>query len=73
MKSKEDLSGLTIEELQQKLIDVRQELENLSVQKATHQLNNPVRIRFVRREIARIKTLIHQHELGTFTNKNQDN
>jgi large subunit ribosomal protein L29 len=72
MKSKEDLTRLTVDELKQRLVDIDQEYMNLKVQKATHQLNNPIRIRFVRREIARLKTVIHQHKLGIQINKVQD-
>ncbi|MGD9487837.1 MAG: 50S ribosomal protein L29 [Calditrichaceae bacterium] len=64
MKSKEDIKGLTLDELNEKLREVQDEYENLVLQKATHQLTNPIRIRFVRREIARIKTFIRQQELG---------
>jgi large subunit ribosomal protein L29 len=64
MKSKEDLKGLSVEELQEKLEQAMEELENLQLQQASHQISNPIRIRFVRREIARLKTVIHQHELG---------
>lgn len=64
MKSREDLSGLTLEELNEKLTEALEEYDNLHIQKATHQLQNPLRIREVRRNIARIKTLIRQHELG---------
>jgi large subunit ribosomal protein L29 len=64
MKSKEDLSGLTVEELQDKMEQAMEEFENLRLQQASHQISNPIRIRFVRREIARIKTIIRQHELG---------
>lgn len=64
MKSKEDLVGLSLEELQEKLEQAKEEFENLQIQKASHQISNPIRIRFVRREIARIKTFIRQHELG---------
>ncbi len=64
MKSKEDLKGLSVEELQEKLEQATEELENLQLQKASHQISNPIRIRFVRREIARLKTVIHQHERG---------
>ncbi len=64
MKSKEDLKGLTLDELNEKLREVQDEYENLILQKATHQLTNPIRIRYVRKEIARIKTFIRQQELG---------
>ena len=62
MKSKEDLSGLTIEELQERLEEQLNEYDNLHIQKATHQLTNPIRLRQVRREIARIKTFIGKLE-----------
>ena len=69
MKSKEDLKGLTLDELKAKLEEVKEEYENLLLQKATHELSNPMRIRTVRREIARIKTFIRQHELGIIQQK----
>jgi len=64
MKNTEELKGLTPEELQDKLEEATEEYGNLQIQKATHQLSNPLRIREVRREIARLKTFIHQHEIG---------
>ncbi len=64
MKNKEDLTALNVDELQEKLEAAQDELYNLNIQKATHQLTNPMRIKAVRREIARIKTFIRQHELG---------
>lgn len=64
MKNKEDLTALSVDELQEKLEAAQDELYNLNIQKATHQLTNPMRIKAVRKEIARIKTFIRQHELG---------
>ncbi len=64
MKNKEDFRGLSLEELQEKLEAVYEESDNLQIQKATHQLTNPLRIREVRKEIARLKTYIRQFELG---------
>lgn len=64
MKSKEELKGLSLDELKEKLAEAKEEYENLVLQKATHEISNPMRIRIVRREIARIKTFIRQHELG---------
>jgi large subunit ribosomal protein L29 len=49
---------LSIEEIQQKEKDLRQELFNLRFQQATHQLENIMRIRTVRRSIARAKTVL---------------
>ncbi|SET57231.1 large subunit ribosomal protein L29 [Natronincola peptidivorans] len=51
-------------ELNQKLADSKSELFNLRFQLATGQLENPLRIRNVRKDIARIKTLIREREMG---------
>ena len=59
MKSVE-LRKLSVEELKQKLEDGLDELTNLRIQKATHQLSNPSKIKAVRRDIARIKTLLQE-------------
>jgi large subunit ribosomal protein L29 len=64
MKSIEDLNHLAPEELKEKLTSAHEEYENLILQKATHQLSNPLRIRTVRRNIARLKTFLRQQELG---------
>ena len=65
MKSEENYTELSIEELNEKLVERIDELENLKIQQSTQQLTNPLRIRFVRRDIARLKTIIHQNELST--------
>jgi large subunit ribosomal protein L29 len=49
---------LSVEEIQQKEKNLRQELFNLRFQQATHQLENVMRIRTVRRSIARAKTIL---------------
>lgn len=72
MKNNEELKGLTVEELQDKLTDAFEERDNLQIQKATHQISNPLRIREVRREIARLKTYIRQHELGVAAELKKD-
>jgi len=64
MKNREDLKSLTMKELNDMLVERMEEYENLNIQKATHQLSNPIKLRDVRREIARIKTFMHQHELA---------
>jgi large subunit ribosomal protein L29 len=51
-------------EISQHLDDALEELQNLKFQHATHQLDNPLRIRMVRRDIARLKTVLHEIELG---------
>ncbi|HHW06089.1 MAG TPA: 50S ribosomal protein L29 [Clostridia bacterium] len=62
MKAKE-VRDLTTKELQKKVEDLKQELFNLRFQLATGQLDNPMRIRDVRRNIARVKTVLREREL----------
>lgn len=64
MKPEENYKELSIEELNDKMVERIEELENLKLQQSTQQLTNPLRIRFVRRDIARLKTFVHQHELS---------
>ncbi len=50
-------------ELMQKMTEAKSELFNLRFQLATGQLDNPLRIRHVRKDIARVKTILRQREL----------
>jgi len=50
----------TKEELEAKLVDIKKSIFNLKFQKATGQLENPVKIRNLRKDIARIKTLLRE-------------
>jgi large subunit ribosomal protein L29 len=63
MKAKE-LVELSTEELLEKEADFRQELFNLRFQLATGQLENTARIKTVRKNIARVKTVLRQAELA---------
>ena len=63
MKSSK-LNELTLEELKSRLIDNMEELENLRFQKALQQLENPLRIRDLKREIAQIRTILREYELN---------
>lgn len=63
MKSKE-LKDLTDEELVKKLGESKDELFKLRFQMVTNQLDNPNRIKEVRKSIARLKTVIRERELG---------
>lgn len=56
------LREMTALELQEQLERDRQELFNLRFQSATQQLDNPRRVREVRRNIARILTLLQERE-----------
>lgn len=51
-------------ELKEKLDELETELSNLQFQKATYQIQNPNQIRMVKRDIARIKTILRERELG---------
>ena len=62
MKASE-LREKTMSELQNELTDLKSELFKLRFQLATNQLDNPMRIREVKRSIARVKTVIRQNEL----------
>lgn len=63
MKAKE-LRNLTTAEIEQKVKEYKEELFNLRFQLATGQLDNPARIRDVRKSIARAKTILRERELG---------
>ena len=59
-----ELRGLGAEALEEKLREAKEELFNLRFQNATGQLDNTARLKTVRREIARIYTVIRERELG---------
>jgi large subunit ribosomal protein L29 len=52
-----ELRGLSVDELAQKEEDLRRELFNLRFQQATGEIENPMRIRTVRKDIARVLTI----------------
>ncbi len=67
MKTSE-IRELTAEELNKKLADLKAELFNLRFQLAINQLDNPMRISAVKKDIARIKTIIREKELTAAKN-----
>ena len=62
MKAKE-IRDLSAEELNQKLASLKEELFGLRFQLATGQLENPMRIKEVKKTIARIKTIQRENEM----------
>lgn len=67
MKSKQrliDLRVFTEDQLEQEVLNLKKEQFNLRFQRATGQLENTARVRVVRRDIARIKTLAAQKRAG---------
>ena len=67
MKARElkELKSSNPQELAVKLGDLKGELFNLRFQLATGQLENPMRIREVKKSIAQIKTILREEELKT--------
>ncbi len=60
----EALRDLTKDELLQRLEELRQEFFNLNVRKSFRELDNPLKLRTLRREIARIETILTEDRLG---------
>lgn len=58
-----DIRNLTTTEVEQKVKSLKEELFNLRFQLATGQLENPARIREVRKDIARANTVLREREL----------
>ncbi len=66
MKAKEikEIRGLSVEELDKKLNELKKDLFMLRMQHATNQLDNPLQIAAVKKDIARIKTIIREKEIN---------
>ena len=62
MKASE-IREMTAAELEKKLQDLKAELFNLRFQLAINQLDNPMRISAVKKDIARVKTVLRENEL----------
>ena len=58
-----EINQLTREEIVQRLNEAREELQNLNFQLATHQLDNQLKVRSARRNVARLTTVLHEFEL----------
>ncbi len=64
MKASE-VRKMSAKELESKLMELKKDLFQLRLQHATNQLDNPIRIAQVKRDIARVKTIIRQQELAS--------
>lgn len=62
MKASE-LRELSLGELEHKLEDLTQELFNLRFQHATDQLENPMRLRQTKKDVARVKTFLRERQI----------
>ena len=56
--------NLNNEELEDRLRELREELFNFQFRLVTQQIENPIRMRHIRRDIARLLTVIHERELA---------
>ena len=61
MKANE-IKDMSVDELNSKLAELKQELFNLRFQHAVNQLENPKRLQAVKKDIARVKTFIRKQE-----------
>ena len=60
-----DVRKMSSAELETKLADLKKDLFNLRLQHATNQLENPGRIAEVKKDIARVKTIIRELQLAS--------
>ena len=63
MKANE-VRKMSAAELESKLMDLKKDLFNLRLQHATNQLDNPIKIAQVKKDIARVKTIIREQQLA---------
>jgi len=59
-----DVRDMTLSEIKIKLSDLEEELFNLRFRNAMKQLEDPLRIRIIKRDVARLKTILAEHERG---------
>jgi len=62
MKTNE-IRKLSTEEINKKIVEIKEELFNLRMKQATGSLENPSRIRELRKTVARLKTILREREL----------
>ena len=60
----ERIRDMTGEEVLQRKVEIEEELFNLKLQRSTKQLDNPLKLRTLRRDLARIETVLRENELG---------
>jgi large subunit ribosomal protein L29 len=64
-KKNDELKEMPVSELTERLENTREELFNMRFQLATGQLDNYRRVRWLRRDIARVKTVLRERELAS--------
>ena len=66
-----EIRDLSMQEITDKIQDLKEELFNLRFQNAMNQLDNPMRIVAVKKDIAKLKTVLKEQELGLNANINK--
>ncbi|HJL75202.1 MAG TPA: 50S ribosomal protein L29 [Candidatus Marinimicrobia bacterium] len=66
-----ELNEMTSSELDVKLQENMEALQNIRFQKSLQQLENPLQIKYLKKEVAQIKTVLHEFELGVREEKGQ--
>ena len=69
MMKKQALNDLTVLDVDEKLKDNEEALQNLRFQKALQQLENPIKINHLKKEIAQLKTIKREFDLGLRSGK----
>ena len=59
-----EIRALSFEEARQELRDAEENLANLKIQLKMNQLDDSLRVRYARRDVARLRTILREHELG---------
>ena len=67
-----DLRKLNYAELQEQLDEAKEELFNLRFQVVTNQLDNTARIKQVRRDVARVKTMMREQEIAAWETQKEE-
>lgn len=62
MEAKE-LRELSLEDLAQKRVDLREEIGHLKLKRATNRLENPMKLRQTKRDLARVETVLREKDL----------
>ena len=60
-----EVRAMSVADLEKKLADLKKDLFNLRLQNATNQLDNPSRINDVKKDVARVKTIIREKQTAS--------
>jgi large subunit ribosomal protein L29 len=59
-----DIRNMTVSEIEARIEEIQEELFHLRFRHGNHGVDNPLRLRFLHRDVARLKTALKEHELG---------